>query len=131
MWFGNLVARRVSSARGSKEVHVGSLEEYGRGCWGSVGVSSALPCRPAAAAAATATPRNALTPLSCMRAAPLRLRQVAVAAGHVRLALGSDTGGSVRVPAAYCGVLGIRPSWGRTDLRGARPLAPSFDSAGW
>ncbi len=60
-------------------------------------------------------------------------RQVAVAAAvlPVDLALGSDTGGSVRVPAAYCGVMGIRPSWGRTDLRGARPLAPSFDSAGW
>ncbi|KAG2432169.1 hypothetical protein HXX76_009089 [Chlamydomonas incerta] len=56
---------------------------------------------------------------------------VAAAAGDVPLALGSDTGGSVRVPAAYCGLFGIRPSWGRTNLEGARPLAPSFDTAGW
>ncbi|KAG2488367.1 hypothetical protein HYH03_013056 [Edaphochlamys debaryana] len=55
---------------------------------------------------------------------------VAVAAGDVPFSLGSDTGGSVRVPAGYCGIFGIRPTWGRTNLAEARPLAPSFDSAG-
>jgi amidase len=55
----------------------------------------------------------------------------AVAAGLVDFALGSDTGGSVRIPASYCGIFGIRPSWGAVNLTGSRPLGPSFDTAGW
>ncbi len=55
----------------------------------------------------------------------------AVAGGAVDTALGSDTGGSVRVPAAVCGIFGIRPSHGRVSLEGVNPLAPSFDTAGW
>src|SRR3974390_832868 len=46
-------------------------------------------------------------------------------------ALGSDTGGSVRIPASFNGVYGLRPSHGRVDLTGARTMAPSFDGAGW
>lgn len=56
---------------------------------------------------------------------------VAVAAGACDLALGSDTGGSCRVPASFCGVYGIRPTHGRTNLSGAMAMAPSFDVAGW
>ncbi|PSC68633.1 amidase [Micractinium conductrix] len=55
----------------------------------------------------------------------------AVAAGDADLGLGGDTGGSVRVPACHCGILGIRPTHGRVSLAGAAPLAPSFDTAGW
>jgi amidase len=55
----------------------------------------------------------------------------AVGGGLVDLALGSDTGGSVRVPASYCGIYGMRPTHGRISLEGVMPLAPSFDTVGW
>ena len=56
---------------------------------------------------------------------------VAVAAGAVDFALGTDTGGSVRLPASFCGIFGIRTSHGRLPLEGVVPLAPSFDTVGW
>ncbi len=55
----------------------------------------------------------------------------AVAARLADFALGSDTGGSVRIPASYCGIYGIRPSWGAISLAGACGLGPSFDTPGW
>ncbi len=55
---------------------------------------------------------------------------VAVAVGIGFASLGSDTAGSIRVPAAYCGVVGFKPSYGRISLDGALPLVPSCDHAG-
>jgi amidase len=55
----------------------------------------------------------------------------AVAGKLVDFAIGSDCGGSVRIPASYCGILGMRPTWGRVPLHGAVPFGPSFDVAGW
>jgi len=76
------------------------------------------------------TPRNAVTPdripggSSCGSAS-------AVGHGIVDLALGSDTGGSVRIPACLNGIFGIRPTYGAVDDAGVMPLAPSFDTVGW
>ena len=54
----------------------------------------------------------------------------AVAGGLLRTALGTDTGGSVRSPAAYCGCVGLKPSFGRTSRAGVFPLSPSLDHVG-
>ena len=49
----------------------------------------------------------------------------------VDFAIGSDCGGSIRIPASYCGIIGLRPTHGRVPLDGAVPFGPSFDVAGW
>ncbi|MBF4633797.1 DUF3225 domain-containing protein [Agreia pratensis] len=55
----------------------------------------------------------------------------AVASGLVSFALATDTAGSIRVPASYCGIVGFRPSHGAVPLDHVGPLAPSFDTLGW
>src|SRR5690242_20777887 len=55
----------------------------------------------------------------------------AVAQGLCDTALGTDTGGSVRVPASFCGLYGIRPTHGRLDLSGMTCQAPGSDTTGW
>jgi aspartyl-tRNA(Asn)/glutamyl-tRNA(Gln) amidotransferase subunit A len=55
---------------------------------------------------------------------------VAVAAGLCDAALGTDTGGSVRIPAALCGVVGLKPGRGLVSLRGVHPLSPALDTVG-
>jgi amidase len=55
---------------------------------------------------------------------------VAVATDEADVAYGSDTGGSIRIPAACCGIAGLKTTWGRIPLDGVWPLAPSFDTVG-
>jgi aspartyl-tRNA(Asn)/glutamyl-tRNA(Gln) amidotransferase subunit A len=55
---------------------------------------------------------------------------VAIAAGLALAALGSDTGGSIRTPAAYCGIVGLKPTYGRVSRSGVFPLAYSLDHVG-
>lgn len=54
-----------------------------------------------------------------------------VAAGLCDFALGTDTGGSVRVPASFCGLYGLRTTFGRLSVAGIMAMAPSFDTVGW
>ena len=55
----------------------------------------------------------------------------AVTAGLVDFAIGTDCGGSVRLPASYCGIFGMRPTVGRVPLDGVVPFGPPFDVVGW
>jgi len=54
----------------------------------------------------------------------------AIAAGLCVASIGTDTGGSLRVPAAMCGIVGFKPTFGRVSVHGTMPLAPSFDHVG-
>jgi aspartyl-tRNA(Asn)/glutamyl-tRNA(Gln) amidotransferase subunit A len=54
----------------------------------------------------------------------------AVASGLCAAAIGTDTGGSIRIPSALCGVVGFKPTFGRVSVHGVFPLAPSFDHVG-
>jgi aspartyl-tRNA(Asn)/glutamyl-tRNA(Gln) amidotransferase subunit A len=54
----------------------------------------------------------------------------AIAAGEVELALGTDSAGSIRIPAAWCGIVGLRPTHGLVPIEGCFPLAPSYDTVG-
>lgn len=55
----------------------------------------------------------------------------AVADGHVPVAIGTQTGGSIMRPASYCGVWALKPTWGSVCTEGAKPFAPSLDTIGW
>lgn len=55
---------------------------------------------------------------------------VAAATGEAEVAIGTDSGGSIRIPAACCGIAGLKTTWGRIPLQGVLPLAPSLDTVG-
>lgn len=81
---------------------------------------------------------NAHYPRPINPAAPQRITggsssgsAAAVAGGLADMAAGSDTGGSIRAPASYCGLIGLRTSQGAISLEGAMPLAASYDTFGW
>jgi amidase len=107
----------VAAARRSGAQIVGktNLSEL---CWSAVGTNawSGTPVNPA-------DPRRLPGGSSSGSA-------VAVAAGEADVALGTDTGGSVRIPAACCGVVGLKTTWGRVPVEGVYPLAPSLDTVG-
>jgi amidase len=75
------------------------------------------------------TPRNPLDP-RLVPGGSSSGSAVAVAEGEADVALGTDTGGSVRIPAACCGIVGLKTTWGRISTHGVWPLAPSLDTVG-
>jgi amidase len=107
----------VATARrsGARIVGKTNLTEL---CWSAVGVNSW-----------SGTPANPLDPRR-LPGGSSSGSAVAVAVGEADAALGTDTGGSVRVPAACCGVAGLKTTWGRVPLTGVYPLAPSLDTVG-
>jgi amidase len=72
----------------------------------------------------TRAPKHVTGGSSCGAAA-------AAAASMCDFALGTDTAGSIRVPASFCGLYGLRPTYGRIDTAGATPMAPSYDTVGF
>lgn len=75
------------------------------------------------------TPRNPLD-ASLIPGGSSSGSAVAVACDEADVALGTDTGGSIRIPAACCGVTGLKPTYGQVSLSGVRPLAPALDTVG-
>src|SRR6516165_11168145 len=107
----------VAAARraGAQIIGKANLAEL---CWSAVGTNSwsGMPVNPA-------DPRRVSGGSSSGSA-------VAVGTGEADVALGTDTGGSVRIPAACCGVVGLKTTWGRVPVQGVYPLAPSLDTVG-
>lgn len=75
------------------------------------------------------TPVNPFDP-ACIPGGSSSGNAVALAAGEVDVAIGSDTAGSIRNPSACCGTAGLKTTWGRLSLDGVWPLAPSLDTLG-
>ena len=76
------------------------------------------------------TPKNLNAP-NCVPGGSSSGSAAALTTDLFDFSIGSDTGGSVRVPASFCGLLGIRPTHGRINANGVYPMAPSFDTIGW
>ena len=102
-------------AAGARLVGKANLHEL---CFGTTGVNPWF-----------GTPRNPLA-AECVPGGSSSGSAVAVATGEADVGYGTDTGGSVRIPAACCGVVGLKTTWGRIPLAGVWPLAPSLDTIG-
>ena len=76
------------------------------------------------------TPQNLKAP-NCVPGGSSSGSAAALTTNRYDFSIGSDTGGSIRVPASFCGLLGIRPTHDRIDSDGVYPMAPSFDTLGW
>ena len=107
----------VAAARrsGAKIVGKTNLSEL---CWSAAGTN-----------AWSGTPVNPLDPRR-LPGGSSSGSAVAVACGEADVALGTDGGGSVRIPAACCGIVGLKTTWGRLPVAGVFPLAPSLDTVG-
>jgi amidase len=107
----------VASARraGARIVGKTNLTEL---CWSADGINHW-----------SGTPRNPLDP-QLIPGGSSSGSAVAVATGEADVGYGTDTGGSVRIPAACCGIAGLKTSWGRVPVAGVYPLAPSLDTVG-
>jgi amidase len=107
----------VAAARrsGARIVGKTSLTEL---CWSASGVNPWL-----------GTPENPTDP-GRVPGGSSSGSAVAIARGEADAALGTDTGGSVRIPAACCGIAGLKTTWGRVPLDGVYPLASSMDTVG-
>jgi amidase len=110
-------APAVSTARrsGARIVGKTNLTEL---CWSAEGVN-----------AWSGTPVNPLDP-RLVPGGSSSGSAVAVATGEADVGYGTDTGGSVRIPAACCGIAGLKTTWGRIPAAGVYPLAPSLDTVG-
>jgi amidase len=107
----------VAAARrsGARIVGKTNLSEL---CWSATGTNSW-----------SGTPVNPLDPRR-LPGGSSSGSAVAVATGDAGVGLGTDTGGSVRIPAACCGIVGLKTTWGRVPVDGVYPLAPSMDTVG-
>ncbi|CAN5308995.1 amidase [soil metagenome] len=112
---GDAEVVRRAGAEGAIVIGLAHSHEFAYGCTGTS--NRAGPCRNPADMSRIAGGSSAGS-------------AAAVAAGIVSLALGTDTSGSVRLPAALCGVVGVKPAWGTLPMDGVFPLASSLDHVG-
>ncbi|XP_010475719.1 PREDICTED: amidase 1-like [Camelina sativa] len=127
--FGNPDWLRTHSAATSTAPAVSSLLEAGATAFGFT-IMDEMACSINGDNVHYGTPRNPIA-FDRLPGGSSSGSAVAVAARLVDFSIGTDTGGSVRVPASYCGIFGFRPSHNAVSTAGVTPLAQSLDTVGW